>query len=254
MRFYIKDDLANRERTNPINFIHSSARIPNQHAHNFFLLGLPNKSIFEFDHQNQDLKKQQNLQKKLEEKLFEETGKNVREFNHELIEIERKIGELQDSLEEYQFFSNYQDIERELIEIAKQVAEKNALYNKFSREFEYYRNSFQRDVAETDIEKVTKLYEEVNTHLARFVKYELQTILNFRTELVENRQSFLQQRVTELNENMKKLLVEVDGLDKRRSKLLKFLDEREALDSLKNAYNSLIEQKALYDLKSQAFW
>ncbi len=247
MRFYIKDDLANRERTNPINFIHSSARLPNQHAHNFFLLGLPNKSIFEFDHYNQELKKQHNLQKKLEEKLFEETGKNVKEFNHELIEIERKIANLQESLKAYEFFKNYQNVERELIEIAKQISEKNSLYNKFSKELEYYQNSFQRDVAETDIERVTTLYQEVNAHLARFVKYELQKILNFRTEIAENRQKFLQQRVNELDDTMKKLLTEIDGLDQRRSKLLRFLDEREALDSLKNTYNSLIEQKALYE-------
>ena len=46
---------------------------------------------------------------------------------------------------------------------------------------------------------------------------------------------------------MRKLLTEIDELDRRRSRLLKFLDEREALDSLKNTYNSLIEQKALYE-------
>ncbi len=83
----------------------------------------------EFAHENQELNKQQALQKKLEKKLFEETGKNTKEFNHELIEIERRITELQECLEEYQFFSNYQDIERELIEIAKQIAEKNTLYS-----------------------------------------------------------------------------------------------------------------------------
>lgn len=247
MRFYIKDDLDSRARRNPVNFIHEATRAPYLYAHNLFLLGLPNKSIFEFDAYNQELKQQQQVKKKLEEKLFEDTGKNVVEFNHELLEIERKIAALEESLKEYQFFKTYQDVERELIEIAKQVGEKNALYNKFSKELEYYQHSYQRDVTEIDLERVTKLYEDVNAHLARFVKYELQKILTFRTEIAENRQKFLQQRVQDLNTAMQKLLMEIDELDRCRSKLLKFLDEREALDSLKNTYNSLIEQKAMYE-------
>lgn len=231
MRFYIKDDIANQEREAPINFIHRAARIPYLYVLNFFLLGLPNKSILELDAYNHELREQQNVQRKL----------------GELSNIERKVAVLEESLKKYQFSQKYKEIEKELVYITQKVNEKNTLYNKLSKELEYYQNSLSQDFTKTDIERVTKLYEEVNAHLARFVKYELQKILEFRREIAENRQKFLQQRINELQEAMKKLLIEVDELDRHRSKLLNFLDEREALDSLKNTYKSLIEQKTLYE-------
>jgi len=245
-RFYVKDDIDNRSRKDPINFIHQSSRLPDLLAYNFFLLGLPNRNIFEFGGLSQNLKDLQQVQRQLDHKLTEDTEEKNEDADRKVIDIERKIRELEEILKDYQLLKNYQDIEQELINITNQVREKSKLVRRLTRERETYWQTFQIEL-DTDIEKVTRLYQEVNQYLAEFVKHELDKIVIFRQEIVVNRRKFLQKRLQELENNINNLNKELIDLDTQRRKLLKFLDEREALDSLKNTYTILLEQKALYE-------
>jgi len=190
IRFYIKDDLNNRSRTDPVNFMNHVTRLPYRLALNFFLFGLPGKSVSEFDNASRNLRESQKIRKRLERKLSEDTGKNFKDYSREVIETERNIEELEETLKDCQFLKNYQDIEKELIRIAGRISEKNRRFHKLSKERESYRQSVRLEL-ETDVEKVTKLYEEVSRHLAQFVRYELCKILNFRKKIVENRKKFL---------------------------------------------------------------
>ncbi len=247
MRFYIKDDLENRERKNPIDFVRAGARKAEMLTYNFFLMGIPNESIFAFDSLSRELRVNQSVKNKLEKKLMEETGKDRKEFDRELMEIEGSIQSLEETLEQYRFHRHYKDIEKELVHIAGEVDKKNREYSMYAREFEDYQNSCKVQAPEIDVEKVARLYREVNARFSEFVHREFRQILDFRSELAENREKFLRQRTGELSEKMKKTMGEIVRLDERRRKLLKFLDEKEALDSLKNAYNDLVEQKAKYE-------
>ena len=178
---------------------------------------------------------------------MEETGKDRKEFDRELMEIEGNIESLEETLEQYRFHRHYKDIEKELVHIAGEVDKKNREYSRYAREFEDYKNSCKVQAPEIDVEKVARLYREVNARFSEFVHREFRQILDFRSELAENREKFLRQRTGELSEKMEKTMGEIVRLDERRRKLLKFLDEKEALDSLKNAYNDLVEQKAKYE-------
>jgi len=84
IRFFIKDDINNYERKDPLKFSSSYINKFEAYLYNLFLLGLPNKAIGNYE----EFKKKRNEINKqhrgLSNKLKEETGKEIQQLNSEI--------------------------------------------------------------------------------------------------------------------------------------------------------------------------
>ena len=243
MKFFIKDDMDHHRRIDPINFVHGSVRKSILLCYNFYLLGLPTEHLCEFDALRDKSRKLRNIKKDIEKKLKEETGKSVEELRTEITKVEQQITELEDSLKEYKFLKNYKDVEDKLVEISKEISKKLGEIHVLNKKLEAYRESYEIKI-EIDIQRVTEIYREVNKKLGDFVENTLQEVIDFRKKIAEGRKRFLQKREKELNQAIQKLTEEISLLEARRSKLYGFLNEKKALDSIKNTYQLLIDKKA----------
>ncbi|MGB4774830.1 MAG: DUF2326 domain-containing protein, partial [Daejeonella sp.] len=243
MSFFIKDDLENQRRVDPLNFLPYNPNVREIAIYNFFLLNLSTKHLIRYDELAKEYDSYNKTIKGLQDKIKLDTGKTIEEFKTERIKIEQNISLLEKSLQDYKFLENYKNIENQLIEVTTSINEKLKTYYSFANKHKKIRDSFQLS-QDIDTKQIQKLYNEVLQTFGDIVTRTLDEIANFKKEIIENRNKFLITKEKQLESSIKETLDEISKLEKKRSELYKKLDEKGALESIKNTYEQLTIEKS----------
>ncbi len=209
---------------------------------NFFLLGLNNTKLFDYEQVEKRLTKKKTQKKDLIADMKAVTNDAIQKFKSQQFELEKEIALLEKATEEYHFLPKYELAEKELAGLENAISEKLLSRSKLLKEKDNYEKSFRINL-EADIQKVEKIYKEINKELAVFVKKTLTEVVDFRKAISTNRKSFLQKRQTAIKAELDKLLGEISHLEVKRRAIYKMFDEKKELDSLKNTYQDLIIKK-----------
>ncbi len=243
IRFFIKDDINNYERKDPLKFSDSHINDFEAYLYNLFLLGLPNKAIGNYEGFKKKRNEINNQYKGLSKKLKEDTGKEIQQINSEIRVLDNKIKNLEEALEEYKFLKSYEDVEDGLIKLSGEISENLRKINLFKRQLAEYKQSYEYEI-EIDKEKIIRAYGEIKQVFGDSVKKTLEDVFSFRKKIAEGRERFLKSKEVELTTEIDKITDSISSLEIRRSDLYKILNEKKALDSLKNNYSLLIEEKS----------
>lgn len=242
MDFFIKDDLENQQRIDPLSFSFGTRSQTSKAVFNFFLLGLPTKDILRYEDLLNEHNEFRRTSRGLENKIKIDQGKSIEEFKSERIKIEQNIELLERSLKDYKFLENYKNIEKELIEITTKINENLKEYHSLSRKLKKVKETFQFNQS-VDTLEIRKLYNEVLSTFGDIVSKTLDEITTFKKEILENRNKFLIAKEQELQKLIDKILGEISTLEQERSKLYKKLDEKGALESITNTFEQLTSEK-----------
>ena len=242
MDFFIKDDLENQQRIDPLNFSAGTKSQTGKAIFNFFLYGLPTKDLLKFEELANEQEQFSKTVKGLENNIKIDTGKSIEEFRSERIKIEKNIHLLEKSLNDYTFLENYKNIEKELIEITGKINEYLNEYHTLNRKLKKIKDSFQY-TQNLDTKEIKKLYNEVLSTFGSLVSKTLEEIISFKTEILENRNKFLIAKEQELQKSIDNVLIEISVLEQTRSSLYKKLEEKGALESITNTYEQLTVEK-----------
>ena len=251
MHFFIKDDIENQKRVDPLNFFPYNPNEREKAIYNFFLLNLPTKNLIQFEELVKEYKGFNQTIKGLEENVKINTGKSIEEFKSERIKIEDNILLLEKSLENYNFLDSYKKLERQLVEVTTEINVKLKEYHSLNRKLKKVSESFTFN-QEVDIQQVQKLYNEALSTFGDLVKKTLDEIKQFKAEIIENRNKFLIAKEKQLQESIDIILNDISKLEDKRSKLYSKLDEKGALESITNTYEQLIEEKTTLESNLQA--
>ncbi len=246
MEFFIKDDLQNQKRTDPLNFVSYNANMRDKALYNFYLLNLPTKHLVTFNEASKDYEEKSKTVKGLTNKIKADTGKELKEFRTEKLKIEDRISVIEKRLKDYNFLESHKEIETQLTEVISQINEKSILYHAASRKLKKLTSSYS-DVSDIDLEKIQSLYNEAQSTFGKFVKKELKEVIDFKKQLLANRKKYLLDEENKLKQIIDSALKAIKKLEKRRSQLLSFLKEKGALDKVEITYESLIEEKVLLE-------
>lgn len=246
MHFFIKDDLEHHSRQDPTNFFGSRKGKLFIQYYNFFLLGLPNESLFGFDEVNTSIKDRKEEQKKLEKRIFDDTGKEIKQYKSELREMQARVDRLTHIANSYQFEELFKEKEKELLDISTEINQKIRYKNRLNKEFQSFQDSIKFNL-NADIERTKKIYSEVDQELSVFIKKSMDEILQFRKVISENRKAFLTKRISSILAILQTTSDEISLLEEKRTKLYLALDEIKALDELKQSYQDLIAEKSQLD-------
>lgn len=251
MNFFIQDDHAFHARTSEevMRFIEGSKRKSELLFLNMFLLGIDNTNTWKFDESQVELKQFRSDQTRIRKQITESSNKSVDSFRAEVESIERKIEGFEKSLDEFDFDSSYSFAEDEIKTISADVSKLNKEHLALSSKLRDIKESLEINV-DIDITKVRELYGEINLQFSDFIKKELDEVLRFRKNITANRSIFLNKREGEYSKKLKDIRDKVLILEARRSELFKRLDEKNAFDSIKSAYKTLLEEKNSLDSKS----
>jgi uncharacterized protein YydD (DUF2326 family) len=250
IEFFIKDDIENQKRIDPLAFSKGIRNEIQKAIFNFFLLNLPTQNLIQFEELTKEHKGFSQTIKGLEENVKINTGKSIEEFKSERINIEKNISLLERSLDNYNFLENYKNLESKLIEITGEINDKLKEYHSLNRKLKKVKDSFQFN-QEIDIEQIKKLYNEALSTFGDLVKKTLDEIKEFKSDILENRNKFLITKEKQLQTDIDVILKEISSLEKNRSKLYKKLDEKGALESITNTYEQLIEEKTTLESNLQ---
>lgn len=243
MDFFIKDDLENQRRVDPINFSAGTSRQTSKAIFNFFLIGLPTRGAIKFEELSSEYSRFAGTAKGLIDKIKIDYGKSIEEFKSEKIKIEQNIALLEGSLRDYKFLDNYKGVESKIIDLSSQITGKLKDYHSLNRKLKKIKEAFQFN-QEIDTEQIKKLYNETLSTFGDIVSRTLDEITTFKKEILENRNKFLISRESQLQKSIDEVLSDISKLEQKRSEHYKKLEEKGALESIENAYEQLTEAKA----------
>lgn len=246
MEFFVKDDLQNQQRVDPLNFVSYRENARQKALYNFYLLNLPTKNLVSFNDVSHDYEEKDRTIKGLSNQIKAETGKGVNEFRTERLKIEKQISTIEKNLKDYNFLENHKEIENNLSDVINKINEKSIIYHAKNRELEKLKNSYS-DVSSIDINKIQKLYNETLSTFGNFVKRSLDEVIEFKKQLLVNRNKYLLEEEKKLNKIISSALSDLENLEKKRSLLFKLLKEKGALDRIESTYEKLIEEKTLLE-------
>jgi uncharacterized protein YydD (DUF2326 family) len=242
MDFYIKDDLENQERIDPLSFSSGTSNQTSKAIFNFFLLGLPTRFILQFEELQAEYNQFRSTITGLEDKLKADYGKSIEEYRSERSKIDKNISLLEKSIKDYRFLENYKNIEAKLVEITTQINEKLKNYHIHNRKLKKIKESFQF-AQELDLQQIQKMYNEMIATFGDLVSKSIEEIALFKKEILENRNKFLVKKESELQNTINSILSEISNLEDERSALYKKLEEKGALESITNTYEQLTVEK-----------
>jgi uncharacterized protein YydD (DUF2326 family) len=240
--FFIKDDLDNQKRFEPLNFLKYNASIKEKAIYNFFLLNLPTKHLINYNEQSKEYEKYNTAINTAEEKIKIETGKSIQEYKSERINIDQRILLLENSLDNYHFIEKYKDIEKQLVEVTKLINIKLTEYNSLDNKLNKIRESYNVN-QNIETKEIRKIYNEVVENFGNQVAKTLDEVISFKNNILANRKKYLIQKEDKLQKAINEVLNDISNLEIKRSDFYKSLDEKGALDSVKNTYEELIIEK-----------
>ncbi len=250
MQFFIKDDIQNKSRKDPTNFLSFTPNAVDKSIYNFFLLGLPTKHLINFSEISKEYTRYKDALKTNEEKLKADTGHSVEEYRSEKLKLEANVRVLKERLKVYDFKDSHKDIEKKLSEIILKINDKAQEYHAISQKLKNVREAYQLN-QEVDTLQIQKIYNEVLTNFGSAIKKSLDEIKQFKTEILENRNKFLVSKEKELEIYINSIFKDLSKLEEERSLLLKGLQEQGALDMLENTYEALIKEQSLIERQNQ---
>jgi uncharacterized protein YydD (DUF2326 family) len=246
MEFFVKDDLQSQQRVDPLNFVSYNANARDKAMYNFYLLNLPTKTLLKYNEVSSEYERYNNTVKALADKVKADTGKDIQEFRTERLKIEKDISILENSLKEYNFLANHKEIEQKLNQIITEINEQSVIYHNTNQKLEKLKTSFN-DVSVVDLDKIRKLYNETIDTFGNFVKKSLDEVIDFKKQLLSNRNKYLLEEEKKLELSIELSLIKLEKLEKSRSKLFSLLKERGALDRIESTYERLVNEKTLLE-------
>jgi uncharacterized protein YydD (DUF2326 family) len=244
MNFFVKDDLSNQERIDPLNFM--KKRSPSEvekSLYNFYLLNLPTERLVYY----QDMSKEYNdfgrSISTLEINLKTDTGRSIEEYRSEKINIENKIVLLEKSLSNFKFADNYKNIEENILVLTNKINSQLNEYHSLNKKLANIKEGYNLDTG-INTKEIRKLYNETLSTFGDLVAKTLDEVISFKKDVIDNRNKFLVEKEKKLNEQIKLKLSEISKLEEERSKLYKVLEEKGALESITNTYEQLITEKS----------
>jgi uncharacterized protein YydD (DUF2326 family) len=243
MQFFIKDDIQNKGRSDATNFFSFTPNAVEKYIYNFYLLNLPTKNLINFNEVAKDYKSYSSALKTHEEKLKIETGRTIEEYRSEKLKLETNVAKLRERLTGYDFMETHAEIEKKLSDIISDINTKSQEYHLISQKLKNIRDSYQVN-QDIDTERIKKLYNEVQTNFGTSVKKSLDEIIEFKKEILENRNKFLVKKENDLVEVMNAIFKELSKLENSRTKLLEELKEKGVLDKLEKTYENLLTEQS----------
>lgn len=246
MKFFIKDDLNNIQRGDPLDLLGFSSNKVEQAILNFFMYGINNLEVYNYKSSFAEYSDFGKMAKAIENRVKEDLGKELSELKTEKVKIERTVEKLRKTLDEYQFLENYKQVEEDVKDLTLKIKDKLSSYTKISLKIEKLKYSYQRDIS-VDTERVKSIYDEVLLNFGKLVAKKLDDVIDFKNEILENREKYVSSRIEKLNKDRASIEEDLQGYELERAKKYKILNEDGALDSIKNSYEEYIEKKGDID-------
>lgn len=228
--------------SDPVRYIQES-KVMELIPYHLFFMGIDNT----LSYRNFDLKTTLKAKSKAisEVKNFiEETyGLNsISEASNELDKIGRDTKSLEEKIKDFKLAGQYKDSESSSNELTEKI--KKLFYENYSdnAKIKSYLESSQINI-DFNANQISKVYSELNQSLGIQIKKTLDQAISFKKDLAKSRQEFLKSEIEELEKIIETRNEEIKKLEEERAKIFKFLEAKEAIKDLSEAFLQLSKKQ-----------
>jgi uncharacterized protein YydD (DUF2326 family) len=219
--------------------------------YHLFLMGINNALFYKNFDIVVELKKKSDALKEINALVTESYQIDPQTAESELVKLRSEIQNYEEQIAKFKLEGTYEGAENESNEITEKIKELWYQNHRDKRKIEAYEESFALD-DDVNAQRVARMYKDLNELLAENIKKTLNEALSFRKNLSESRKNFLQDEISSLQKQIEERSQKIENLEGERSKLFRFLEEKEAIKDLSEAFLSISKKKTrLGDLEGK---
>lgn len=178
--------------------------------------------------------------------------KKISDADSEIDNLNREIKKLDDIVKTFKLADKYKDAESQANKLTEKIKQDVFLNFSDRNKVKLYKESFQIKDDIKNLKKVKYIYAELNDLLGKTVKKTIDDAISFREQLSQSREQFLENEINELQANIAKRAINISDKENERAKIFGFLEAKEAIKDLTEAFSMLNEKKKrISDLESR---
>lgn len=252
MQFFIKDDLNNQKRLEPVEFLtHGGNNVGELTALNLFLLGLPNYSLIVLNERRDHLDGKRRERETMVKRIEQAAAKSLAELRSEVAMREKEVASLREALGDLNLLEDFQRVSQRLAVLDSKISELRQVIDRGDRQLAKLRQ-FTHVTKEVDIEDVAEQYLLVSKALGDAVRRSLEEVIAFRESMASERTRFYGKRFRELEQSRQDFMRQLTSLEAQRAALLRALQPSDPAISLQDAVQRFVERKVEVDRIAQA--
>jgi len=238
--FFIKKQSSRKrlEFSDPVRYI-SEPPETELISYHLFLMGIKNSLFWKNFQINLDLKRKIPALREVKEFITDTYGlKKISQAENQIDKLKNEVGQYEKNIEKFQLADQYKNIEEESNQLTTKIKDLWYKNHLDAKKIESYKESYRLgDSIKT--KKIMNLYSELNELLASNIKKTLDDAIAFRKNIADSRKEFLSSEIKNTKAVMQNRENELKKLESERAKLFKFLEAKEAIKDLSEAYLDL---------------
>ncbi len=241
--FFIKKQSTKTERfSDPIKYIKEISEAELIQYHLLFM-GIDNILSYQNYNLQLEFKKKEPAIKEVRNLVQDTYG--LRDISHAENEIDKlysHVSKLEENIKQFKLAEQYEDVEKQSNKLTLQI--KELWFQNFSdrKKIKSYQESFKLN-DDLSVRKVSGMYRDLNDMLAQKIEKTLEEAVLFRKQIAQSRKEFLEAEINALENSVKKQEAVIEKLEKRRAQLFRFLEVKNAISDLSEAYLELSKKR-----------
>ena len=208
---------------------------------NCFLLDLHWEDAAHWQTLKDKSKELDKLKKQAESGLLPGMDATVGELEAKKIRLEEQVNKDRNQLSDFQINPQYEQIERDAGQLTQNIHELNEENLQDQRLSVFYQSSL-KDEKPPSSEYLLKVYEEARIELPGLVKKRFEDVEKFHSQVIQNRQKFLNSEILRLKHSCEERREKIEKLDTQRRSLMKIIQTEGALEEYLHLQNKLSEK------------
>jgi uncharacterized protein YydD (DUF2326 family) len=153
----------------------------------------------------------------------------------------KKRDEVAEKIDNFDFYFKERDLNKELIEkIETEISELNTKEYNLKYDISQIKESIDKQT-EFNIDRVNKLFEEVNVHFPDQLKKSYDELVDFNRKITEERSNFLIENLERKQKELEEVLSRLEQVNNKRNEILSVLKEKDSFAKFKKYQLELVE-------------
>jgi len=240
--FVKKQSIKSESFSDPIKYIKEASEAELIQYHLLFL-NIDNTLFYQNYNLQSEFKKKDPAIKEVRNLIQDTYGlPDISHAENEIDKLNVQVKKLEGNIKQFKLADQYEDVEKKSNELTLQI--KELWFQNFSdrKKVESYRESFRLN-DDLNIRKVSAMYKDLNDLLAKNIEKTLKEAIEFRKSIVQSRKDFLKTEISDLESATKKREATIGKLEDRRAELFNFLQAKDAIADLSEAYFELSKKR-----------
>lgn len=235
--FFMRDEKVGYDK-DPIIYMPEMSKLESV-QHNLFLLGIDNCLAFYNYRLKTELKEKSKTIKEVKSLICNNYNiEDIEDVNATISKQQREIEQLEKNVQIYRLDQNYKTVEEEANDLTSKI--KQLVFSNFADETKITKYQESYEIGYTiSPKKISRLYEEIDSALGLKVKVILEDAVEFKKQLIESRKRFLTSEIKKLETDIQERRKLIEVLDTRRADIFQFLENKEAIKDLTEAFENL---------------